>query len=545
MLESPFAEIAALLLAAALIGALALWLRQPLILAFIVVGILEGPAVLGWVTAADQIDLLAKIGITLLLFVVGLKLDLRLIRTLGLLALAAGLGQMAFTSLLGYALGRGFGLDPVAALYTGVALAFSSTIIVVKLLSDKREIDALHGRTAVGVVIIQDLAVLLVMLSLTAFGGGGAEDGLWSAAMEILLESAAFLGFLTVAARYILPALLQRLAVSSELLVLFAVAWAVALAAATEWIGFGKEVGAFLGGVSLASTPYREAIGARLVSLRDFLLLFFFIDLGAGLDLGLLGGQAGVAVALSLSVLLGKPFILLVILGALGYRKRTGFLTGLSLSQISEFSLILAALGVSLGHIDRSTLSLITLVGLATIGVSTYLTLYAHPLYERLGPWLRVFERPVPHPEETAALRTRPTAPEVILFGLGRYGAHIARGLTDRGNAVLGVDFDPQVVRTRRGEGLSARYGDAHDPELLPHLPLHGASWVVSTVAERDVNLALLSALRSHGFAGRVAVRAHDTHDAEALERAGANLVLRPFRDGAKEAVDLITAGAR
>jgi hypothetical protein len=231
-----------------------------------------------------------------------------------------------------------------------------------------------------------------------------------------------------------------------------------------------------------------------------------------------------------------------VILGALGYRKRTGFLTGLSLSQISEFSLILAALGVSLGHIDHSTLSLITLVGLATIGVSTYLTLYAHPLYERLGPWLRVFERPVPHPEETAVLCTRAAAPDVILFGLGRYGAQIARGLTDRGRAVLGVDFNPQVVRARRGEGLSARYGDAYDPELLPHLPLHGVSWVVSTAVERDVNLALLSALRSHGFAGRVAVRAHDTHDAEALGRAGADLVLRPFRDAAKEAVDVLTA---
>ncbi len=163
MLESPFAEVAALLLAAALLGALALRLRQPLILAFIVVGVLEGPAVLGWVTAADQIDLLAKIGIALLLFVVGLKLDLRLIRTLGPLVLAAGLGQMAFSAFLGYGLSRAFGFEPIAALYTAVALAFSSTIIVVKLLSDKREIDALHGRTAVGVLIVQDLAVLLVM----------------------------------------------------------------------------------------------------------------------------------------------------------------------------------------------------------------------------------------------------------------------------------------------------------------------------------------------------------------------------------------------
>jgi Kef-type K+ transport system membrane component KefB len=524
-------------------GALALRLRQPLILAFIVVGVLEGPAVLGWVTAADQIDLLAKIGIALLLFVVGLKLDLRLIRTLGPLALAAGLGQMAFSALLGYGLSRVFGFEPVAALYTAVALAFSSTIIVVKLLSDKREIDSLHGRTAIGVLIIQDLAVLVVILGLTAFGGTAAEDGIWSTAAEIVIKSAAMFILLTLSMRYVLPPLLERLAASSELLVLFAVAWAVALAAAAEWIGFSKEVGAFLGGVSLASTPYREAIGARLVSLRDFLLLFFFIDLGAGLDLDLLLGQVGMAMALSASVLLGKPLVFLVILGALGYRKRTGFLTGICLSQISEFSLILAALGLSLGHIDRTTVALITLVALTTIGVSTYLTLYAHPLYERLAPWLRIFERRSPHPEELATTAFPVEPPDVILFGLGRYGGEIARGLVAKGQKVLGIDFDPQTVSARKGEGLSVRYGDAHDPELLPHLPLAQAKWVVSTVVEHEVNAALLSALRSHSFDGRVALRAHDSHDVEALEGAGADVVLAPFRDGAKEAVSALTTG--
>jgi len=542
MFEGPFAEVAALLLAAALLGALALRLRQPLILAFIAVGVLEGPAVLGWVTAADQIDLLAKIGIALLLFVVGLKLDLRLVRTLGPLVLGAGLGQMGFSAVLGYQLSRMFGFEPLAALYTAVALAFSSTIIVVKLLSDKREIDALHGRTAVGVLIIQDLAVLLVILGLTAFGGAEAEEGIWSTAAEIVVESAAMFILLAVAMRYVLPALLERLAASSELLVLFAVAWAVALAAAAEWIGFSKEVGAFLGGVSLASTPYREAIGARLVSLRDFLLLFFFIDLGAGLDLGLLLGQVGMAVTLSASVLLGKPVVFLVLLGAFGYRKRTGFLTGVSLSQISEFSLILAALGLSLGHIDRTTVSLITLVALITIGISTYLTLYAHPLYEHLAPWLGIFERRSRHPEELADTTSFFAAPDVILFGLGRFGGEIARGLVAKGQNVLGVDFDPQTVSAHDAEGLNVRYGDAHDPELLAHLPLAQAKWVVSAVVESDVNVALLSALRSHSFEGRVALRAHDSYDVEALERAGADVVLAPFRDGAKEAVDTLTA---
>jgi Kef-type K+ transport system membrane component KefB len=540
--ESPFAEVAALLLAAALMGVLALWLRQPLIIAFILVGILEGPAVLGWVTAADQIDLLAKIGIALLLFVVGLRLDLRLVRTLGPVAVVTGLGQMMFSSVVAYLAAWGFGMESVAALYIAAALAFSSTIIVVKLLSDKREIDALHGRTAVGVLIVQDIVVIAVLLTLTAFDAGSEATGPGEGAAAVLAKAAALLAALGIVMRYVLPALVHRLAVSQELLVLFGMAWAVALAAGAEAVGFSKEVGAFLAGVSLASTPYREALGARLVSLRDFLLLFFFIDLGAGLDLGPLGAQAGAAVLFSVLVLLGKPLIIMLILGALGYRSRTGFLTGLSLAQISEFSLILAALGVGLGHIDSETTSIITLVAIITIALSTYLTLYAHPLYERVGRWLTAFERQIPHPEETADETGAPQTPDVILFGLGRYGGEIARRLRDHRWNLLVVDFDPYVVASARKEGLNIRYGDAHDPELLTHLPLQRARWIVSTAPEREVNLALLSALRLQGYEGKVALRAHDAADAAALEGVGADVVLEPLRDGAKEIVDLLTA---
>jgi Kef-type K+ transport system membrane component KefB len=540
--ESPFAEVAALLLAAALMGVLALWLRQPLIIAFILVGILEGPAVLGWVTAADQIDLLAKIGIALLLFVVGLRLDLRLVRTLGPVAVVTGLGQMMFSSVVAYLAAWGFGMESVAALYIAAALAFSSTIIVVKLLSDKREIDALHGRTAVGVLIVQDIVVIAVLLTLTAFDAGSEATGPWEGAAAVLAKAAALLAALGIVMRYVLPALVHRLAVSQELLVLFGMAWAVALAAGAEAVGFSKEVGAFLAGVSLASTPYREALGARLVSLRDFLLLFFFIDLGAGLDLGPLGAQAGAAVLFSVLVLLGKPLIIMLILGALGYRSRTGFLTGLSLAQISEFSLILAALGVGLGHIDSETTSIITLVAIITIALSTYLTLYAHPLYERVGRWLTVFQRQIPHPEETADETGASQTPDVILFGLGRYGGEIARRLRDHRWNLLVVDFDPYVVASARKEGLNIRYGDAHDPELLTHLPLQRARWIVSTAPEREVNLALLSALRLQGYEGKVALRAHDAADAAALEGVGADVILEPLRDGAKEIVDLLTA---
>jgi Kef-type K+ transport system membrane component KefB/uncharacterized UPF0146 family protein len=538
--DNIFSEIAALLLAAAAVGALSVWLRQPLILGYIFVGILMGPSMLGWVTSRDQVDLLARLGIAILLFVVGLKLDLHLIRTLGPVALATGLGQVIFTSVIGYFLALVLGLNPVAAIYVAVALTFSSTIIIVKLLSDKREIDTLHGRIAVGFLIVQDIVVVLVMIGLSAYGIAGASNELGQTLLLLLLKGAGLLVGIGLLMRYLLPWLLHHLARSLELLMLFSIAWALFLAILGDSLGFSKEVGAFLAGISLASTRYREAIGARLVSLRDFLLIFFFIDLGAQLDMGTLTGQIGPTILLSLFVLIGNPLIVMVIMGVMGYRRRTGFLAGLTVAQISEFSLILGALGITLGHIDKETLGLITMVGLMTIGLSTYLILYSHPLYNRVAGWLKIFERKIPRREmEGDATQIVPAA-GVILFGLGRYGSNVARRLRERGLNVLGVDFNSATVAQWQKQGFRALYGDAEDPEYPGTLPLDQAQWVVSTIAQRDVNLALLDALHHYGYSGQKAVTAHTSSDAEILKESGADLILSPFADAAKEAADSV-----
>jgi len=539
LFENVFIEIAALLAVVTVIGILGLMLKQPLIVSFIASGIILGPAVLGWVEAADEIELLAQMGIALLLFVVGLKLDLHIIRTMGLVALATGLGQVLFTSVFGFLIALALGMPPVAALYVGVALTFSSTIIIVKLLSDKKEIDALHGRIAVGFLIVQDIVVVLVMIGLTALGAGTAAepDALALDMMLVLLKGIAMLGVVALLMKYVLPSLMRHLAQSSELLVLFAISWAVVMAAAGHTLGFSKEVGAFLAGVSLASTPFREIIGARLVSLRDFLLLFFFIELGSGLEISTLGAQLGPALIFSVFVLLGNPIIVMIIMGIMGYRKRTSFLAGLTVAQISEFSLILAALGLSLGHLDANTVGLITLVGLITISGSTYMILYSHPLYMRLSPLLSVFERK--NADREAEYDTDEAGlPQVIIFGLGRYGCGIADNLRARNCNVLGVDIDPEVVRTQAQENMQMRFGDAEDPEFLESLPLARVKWVVSTARERDINMSLLKSLQREKFKGRVALTASNNRDAGLLEQAGADLVLKPFADASAKAVD-------
>ena len=540
--DNTFYEIATIVGLAALIGAVGQKLRQPLIIMFLVTGILSGPACLGIIQSYKQIELFAHIGIALLLFIVGLRLDLNLIRTTGVVALATGLGQIIFTSAIGFLIALGMGMNPVSAAYVSVALTFSSTIIIVKLLSDKKEIDSLHGRIAVGFLIVQDIAAVIALVGLTTFGAGlSAEHSPLVTSLKMASVGVLFLGGIGLLMRYVLPGLLHRLAYSNEMLILFATAWAVFLGAVSEVLGFTKEVGAFLAGISLASTEYRDAIGGRLTSVRDFLLLFFFIDLGARLDWSTVGSQIGNSMLFSLFVLIGNPLIVMIIMGVMGYRRRTGFLAGLTVAQISEFSLIVAAIGLSLGHITPETMGLITLVGVLTIFVSTYMILYSGQLYTLFAAPLKIFERKNPYREVFTDTVRQPVVVDVILVGLGNYGSGLARYLLDRRKNIIGVDFNPDTLKRWRASGISVVYGDMGDPEIREQLPLHTARWVVSTVRTKDVNMALLGLLKQSGYEGKVALTAADQDEARLYEGAGAHVVLRPFADAAEQAADALS----
>lgn len=497
--QSAFGEIAALLVLAAVVGFIGIILRQPLIVSFIAVGLIAGPSALDVVHSGEQISLLSQLGIAVLLFLVGIKLDVKLIRSLGAVAVMTGLGQVAFTSIFGYLIGRALDMGHITSLYVAVALTFSSTIIIVKLLSDKREIDSLHGQIALGFLIVQDLVVVLAMIVLSAIGigttaGGAASHG-GNSVHVVLASGVAMVALVMLFVRYVANPLTERLARAPELLVIFAIALAAMFAAIGDFVGLGKEVGGLLAGVSLASTPYRETIAARLAPLRDFLLLFFFIALGAMLDLSLLGAHVTGAIVFSLFVLIGNPLIVLAIMGAMGYRKRTGFLAGLTVAQISEFSLIFIAMGVSLGHLGEEALGLVTMVGLVTIAASTYMITYSHQLYALCEPALGIFERKRTPREPSDSGIHGGEQYDVLIFGLGRFGTAIGMRLQKRGIKVLGIDFNPLAVRRWRDLGLATEFGDASDPEFLAELPLTRAKWVVSTIPSHPT----ASATRTRG----------------------------------------------
>ena len=533
LLENPFFEIALILFLAAVLGALGQFLRQPLIVMFIALGIIVGPSFLDIVKSTEYIHLLAEIGIAILLFIVGLNLDLRIIKSVGRIALMTGLGQVFFTSLIGYFIAIGLGFSNLHSFYIAVALTFSSTIIIIKLLSDKKEIDSLHGQIAIGFLIVQDIVVILMMIVLSALGQS-SDVSLAYNIVKTLLAGGILFATTLIAMKWIIPSLSFFLAKSQEMLILFAIAWAVTLASAGELMGFSGEVGAFLAGVSLASSQFKEAISGRLISLRDFMLIFFFVNLGANLDLSIIGSQVAPALLFSAFVLIGNPIIVLIIMGVMGYRKRTAFLAGLTVAQISEFSLIFAGLGLSIGHINDEILALITLVGLITIGLSTYLILYSHQIYNVIAPVLGVFEKKHPNNEiEMHSLATNQY--ELIIFGLGRFGGRLAKLLQDHTNVrFLGVDFDPTVVNKFQKENSNIVYGDIEDPELLERIPFQNAKNVISTVSDMDHSMHLIKTLERTGYKGKIYLTAIHEKDYKTLNKIGSYRVLLPHQMAAE-----------
>ena len=555
--HSLFYQLAILLLLAGSAGFIAFKLRQPLILAFIAVGLLAGPDALNLIDNKEPaIETLAGLGISLLLFMVGLKLDVGLIRKLGPAALVAGLAQVGLTAALGAGAGLLLGFDFRTAVFLGIALSFSSTIIVIKLLSDRHDIDSLHGKLSLGILIVQDFAVIACMLVLSALAArGGHLQGI-SGIPAVLAKLSGILLFTTLFIRYAARPLTAALSRSPELLVIVALGLAAATAGVCQYAGLGRELGGLLAGISLASTPYHNVIAARLSGVRDFLMLFFFVGLGLQINIGALDAHTMPALVLLLFVLVGKPLITMAILGFLGYRARTSFMTGLTLGQISEFSLIFIAMAASAHLVDAGIFSLVSLVGLASIAISTYLIESMGRLYLPLERKLSLFERKKTFGAgeralEAAAAKIGPC--DVIIFGLGRYGHAMARQFIDKGVCVLGVDFDPDVVRAAQSRGIPALYGDAADPDLPANLPLAEAKAIVFAFYHHmtgpliaDLRFTLAEILRERGYKGHIAVTSHYQEDEAELIREGVDIILRPFlgaaRHGADQIMDIISA---
>ncbi|MEX2054090.1 MAG: cation:proton antiporter family protein [Candidatus Colwellbacteria bacterium] len=517
-----FTEITIALVLAAAFGFIAYLLRQPPIIGFILAGL-----VVGLVASPDQagiviIENLAPIGVALLLFLVGLELNLKDLKHVGIPALITGLGQIAFTFGVGYLIASALGFALIPAIYIAIALTFSSTIIIIKLLSEKRELTSLYGRIVVGFLLIQDFVAILALVVLAGLQGEGSSilDFALTVVRGAILVVVTFLG-----SRF-LPRLLDRVGRSQEMLYLFSIAWVMGVAAITEAMGLSIEVGGFLAGVALANSSEHFQIGARMRPIRDFFLILFFVGLGTKMLV------AGVAVpwlpalALSLFVLVGNPIIVMILMGSLGYGARTSFLASLTVAQISEFSLIIAALGLRLGHIDATHTALITLVGIVTIFASSYFIIYGEGIYKRLKPILKFFEFRKKLIEDTSI--DRGFEDHVALIGVHRTGSSIMKTLIDNSENFVALDFDPVVVKDLKSKDIPVVYGDIGDEEIQDIVGLTKARLIISTVPNKKDNMTILKLLKNKGGDTRVVVTALSEEDAREFYKAGANYVIMP-----------------
>ncbi len=526
MESSIFLQLAAVLAVAAGVSILMRLLRQPLIIGYILSGIICGPSLFNLIHNQEAFESFSQIGIALLLFIVGLGLNVAVIRSTGKPVFLVFVLNVLLVGAAGFGVGHLFGMDQTEAALCGLALVFSSTIVVVKSLIDKREQHRLYGQITIGVLLVEDIAATIILVVIAAAKTGGGAEALYGLIGKGLLLSGAllFMGW------FVLSRLVKFFASNQEFLFTFALAWAFSVAACFELAGFSMEVGALFAGVSLASLPYAQEISTRLRPLRDFFLLLFFISLGGTISLGNLAGSVLPALLFSAIAIFVKPFSVSTSLGLLGYTKQTGFKVGSHLSQTSEFSVIMLTLAVNDGFASKATVGIITLTTFITIGVSTYLMKYDDELYRTFARMLSIFER-------KNVIREGGKMPDysLFLFGYHKGGHEFVNTFRDMRKKYVVVDYDPEVIETLERQHISHVYGDATDYELLEELGIAKAEMVVSIVPGHTTNRELLKYYLSKNPEGIFICHATNYDNAAELYEVGASYVMLPHFIGSEK----------
>ncbi len=525
-----FVQLSLLIIAVTIVSALMKRLKQPLILGYILTGILVGiffPLLPGsaFHIETDSFEIFSSLGIALLLFIIGLDLKLSVFKKLGPVVFTTAMAILISLGGLGLMIVQLFGFNFTEAIIAGLALFFSSTIIIVKVLSDKKEASRLHGQIAIGVILVDDIIATLALLFVAAGSGGFDVSTLLGLGVKGVLLAA----LLTFVSIKILPKLARGFASNQELLFLFTMAWGLGIASLFNWAGFSIEVGALFAGVCLASLPYTKEMESRLSPLRDFFIVIFFITLGAGLDVSNLASGLLPAIILSVLVLVMKPVIVMTVMTLFGYTKRTSFKTGVNLSQISEFSIILIAVATTSGLVSKELTAIMTIVALVTIAVSTYLMQYDNKILAKLERKFAFFRDHEEHNEKESLHKH-----ELILFGYRKGGQEFTKTFQSMNKPFVIVDYDPLVVDVLERKQLPHMYGDATDIEFLREIGVKQAKFVVSTITDFATNDKLLRYIHRVNPDVVFVCHADDHDEAAELYRVGASYVTLPHYIGSE-----------
>ncbi len=495
-------------------------LRQPLIIGYILTGILAGPAALNIISGMDAMNGMGEIGIALLIFIIGLELSPRVFMRLRKTIFITTTAQVVFAGGLGFLLARLLDFGRMESAVIGLALALSSTVIIVKLLHDKRETTRLYAQIIIGMLIVQDVFVTAGKFGLAARSTDGSTDAVIQlAAMGVIVT-----GLLYLTSKRLVPLLAKSIGKSKEILLLFALGWGLGWALVFKEAGFSIEIGALFAGIGLAQLPYSHEMSSRLKPLRDFFIVIFFVTLGQGLTPDGVAAVAPTAIIFSLFVLFIKPIFTLITMGLLGYTKRTSFKTAVSLSQISEFSLVFAVAAVHAGLARHHVADTLTLVALITFAVSTYFIKYDNRLFAKFERPLRLFERKVTMPEKRFAAHSYP----IVLFGYRRNSQEFIKTFRKMEKRFVIVDYDPDMIEALESRDEEYQYGDATDSEFLEELQLEKTQLVVSTISDFKTNEFLANWLKRHNPRAVFVCTSDNAANASSLYNEGASYVMMP-----------------
>ncbi|HSX27925.1 MAG TPA: cation:proton antiporter [Candidatus Saccharimonadales bacterium] len=527
MPQDIFTQLSIVLALAVVISLIMRLLRQPLIIGYILTGVVVGPSIFRLIDAPATFQTFSDLGVALLLFITGLELNARIVKEVGRVTIATGLVQLTCVGALGFAAAHLLGFNTTESLFVAMSLYFSSTIIVVKLLNDRHEQTRLFAKIAIGLLLIEDIIATLALIVVAA---GGHQNASWLTTLAQLgLKGGALMLLLILFATKVLPRVSHFLARSQEFLYLFALAWGFGIATLFEKAGFSIEVGALFAGVSLASMPYSREIGARLKPLRDFFLVVFFIALGEGLQISNVKSALLPALALSAIVIIFKPLVIMMSMGFLGYTKKTSFQSAIFLDQISEFSLIFVILGNKSGLVSSHVVTIITLVALFTIITSTYMIKYSESIFNLLEQRLHFFERRLVERREAAISH------HVILFGYRKGGHEFIKTFQRMRESFVVVDYDPDVIETLERQKVDYLYGDATDLELLNEMSITKAKMIISTITNQHTNLFLVHHILMLNPHATIICHCDTVEEAVELYERGAAYVMMPHYIGSEK----------
>lgn len=532
-MENIFSGLSLIIAIGAIVSIFMRYIRQPLMIGYILTGIIVGPAAFAVLDSPRSLTVFGDIGIALLLFIIGLGMNPKVVGEVGRPSIITAVSHMSITGIIGWFAGVALGLSHREALFVAIGLTISSTIVALKLLSDKKEMGRLYGKLTIGISLVEDIiaAVLLIIVAST-------QEGQWLNAGPLLslIFKGALVGIgMFVVSRVLLPKAQRIIASDQELLFLTAIAIGLGSAALLAKIGLSMEVGALAAGVLLASFPYAQEVAARLRPLRDFFIIVFFISLGTELTFSQFGHLLGPLIAGIIIVVLIKPVIIMAVLGLLGYTKRTSFKTSLVLTQVSEFSIIFIILASQKGLVSHQIVVLLTFIALISIAISTYLVTFSDQLYTRFERHLNLFERRRTHDELKPENRY-----ELVLFGYQRGGHEFVNLFKKLKKKYVVIDYDPDVIETIERRKINYLYGDATDTELLEEAGVQYAKLIVSTIPDFDINLSLLNYLKHHNPGAVAIMHGDDPLEAAKLYEAGATYVILPHYIGSEQVSSFI-----